>query len=575
MIFLALLLAVVTSPYAPPTYACNGSTAVFTINFPYLTNTDVVLTSTTAAGVATTLAQGTDFTLNVSSSSSTALATLASPASTCPTGNQLKIFRATAKTQPYSFRMQTSFNPALLELAYDRQLMITQETAAGTAASGDISQATVLIPGTTTAVNISSLLAGSPIAAKAFGVLCDGSDEHARIQQCLTSATQCLMPPSNSCSSGSTTLSVPTGHRLVGHGKQSTTITYAGTGCALSFDNNDGGGMEKIHINVTNTAATVRNMCVTNAVGPTLRLSFPEVMLVGASNPPVTGAYCVFMNSTTGNSLYYNLFTQLVTLRCDRGVELLAGAGTGGVNANWFLGYSSNGNVTGTYFDGLSGDNYVQGHCNASGTTFGQVCAVIGNGVLTSSGNELHLVSDTGGSWGSVVNIQNHAVNSMIFSDNESSGADTFSADSTNFIFSTAALGAASRHAYLPDLFSSAVSNFGASLFIGGAVRTTGTAPIVKTNADYVITQFDRNVCSGGLTGPHTFTLPNATGSNLEICDSDGTITGTNTISIAPPTGGSGRINGSASNLVLNAPGKNASCSAPSFGLIWSCKVSP
>lgn len=576
MILLALLLATITAPYAPPTYACNGSTATFTVNFPYLANTDVVATSTTAVGVVTTLAQTTDYSLNVASTATIATATLTTPATSCPTGNQLRIFRNTAKTQPYAFRMQTTFNPALFEQAYDRQLMIIQETAFGTAASGDISLATVLIPGTTTAVNLGSLLSGSPVPAKAFGVACDGSDEHLRIQQCLTSATQCLLPPLTTCNWGSTTLAVPTGHRLLGHGKQSTVGTYTGTGCAITFDNNDGGGAEKIHINVTNTAATVRNLCITNVAGPTLRLSFPEVMLVGAQNPPIAGAYCVFMNSTTSNSLYYNLFTQLVTLRCDRGVEMLAAAGTGGVNANWFTAYSSNGNVTGTYMDGLSSDNYVQGHCNASGTTFSQTCAVIGDGTLTSSGNELHLVSDTGGAWGSVFNMRNHAVNTLIWADNESSGSsDTFSADSTNFVLSTAASGVGGKHASLPDLFSSGSSNFGASVFIGGAIRTTGTAPIVKTNADYTITQFDRNVCSGGLTGAHIFTLPNAAGSNLEICDSDGTITGTNTLSIAPPSGGSGRINGSASNLVLSTAGKNVSCSAPSSGLIWSCKVSP
>lgn len=574
MILLALLFATVTTPYVPPTYACNGSTAVFTVNFPYLASADVVLTSTTAGGAATTLTQGTDYTLSVSSTSSTALATLAAPGTTCPTGNQLKIFRNTAKTQPYSFRQQTSFNPALFELAYDRQAMISQETAVGTAASGDISLATVLIPGTTTAVNLSNLLAGAPIPAKAFGVNCDGSDEHLRIQQCATSATQCLLPPINNCSLGSTTLTIPTGHRLLGHGKQSTTLFYSGTGCATSFDNNDGGGMEKIHISATNTAATVRNLCITNAIGPTLRLSFPEVMLVGAQNPPATGAYCVFMNSTTGNSLYYNLFTQLVTLRCDRGVEMLAGAGTGGVNANWFTAYSSNGNVTGTYMDGLSGDNYVQGHCNASGTSFTQTCAVVGNGTLTSSGNELHLVSDTGGSWGSVFNLQNHAVNSFIWSDNESSGTDTFAADSSNTLFSSAAAGVAQRHAFIPDLIAGGTSNFGSSLFIGGAVRTTGTAPIVKTNADYAITQFDRNVCSGGLTAPHTFTLSANTGQGVVICDNDGTITGTNTLTIAPPA--TGRVNGSTSGVVLNAAWKSATCDAPTTnGLIWSCKVSP
>lgn len=521
MILLALLLATVTAPYAPPTYACNGSTAVFTVNFPYLEADYVVVTSTTAGGAATTLVQTTDYALSVSSTSSTALATLTNPATTCPTGNQLKIFRSTAKTQPYSFRQQTVFSPTLFELAYDRQTMISQELSVGTAASGDISQATVLIPGTTTAVNISSLLAGSPIAAKAFGVNCDGTDESARIQQCATSATQCLLPPSNNCNIGSTTLTVPTGHRLLGHGKQSTTITYTGTGCATSFDNNDGGGAEKIHFNVTNTASTVHNICITNVTGPTLRLSFPEVMVVGASNPPITGAYCVYMHSTTGNSLYYNLFTQLVTLRCDRGVEMLGDVGSGGVNANWLLGYSSNANVTGTYFDGASGDNFVQGHCNASGTTFSQSCSTLGDGTHTLSGNEIHLVSDTGGTWGSVFNLQNHAVNSIVFATNESGGADGLTGDSTNKIFDNQVVGAASSNVFLPSL------NLGS-----GLDGTTGVF-----NSAFIVAHIVASTAGGGGTVALTAgsaTVATFTGARC-VC-SDTTATNACKVSVAATT---------------------------------------
>lgn len=506
MILLALLLAVVTSPYAPPTYACNGSAAIFTVNFPYLVNTDVVLTSTTAGGVSTTLAQGTDYTLNLSSSSSTALATLANPASTCPTGNQLKVFRRTDKTQPYSFRMQTSFNPALLELAYDRQLMITQETALGTVANGDISQATVLIPGTTTAVNISSLLAGSPIAAKAFGVTCDGSDEHLRIQQCLTSATQCLLPALTSCNSGATTIIVPTGHRLVGHGKQSTTLTYTGTGCAITFDNNDGGGMEKMRVNVTNAAATVHNICVTNAVGPTLRLSFPEIMAVGASNPPVAGAYCVYGHSTTGNSLYYNLFTQLVTLNCDRGVELLGETGSGGVNAWWFTGYSSNANRIGFMTDNVSGDTYVQGHCNASGTTYDQHCVTLGDSVHNSNGNVVLTVSDQSSSANAYnVNLTNPSSNNFVVDINESSVASVFTSNSTNSFFATKAVGVASQHTFLPDLnlgngLGGTTGLFNSTFIVARLVATTtaggGTVALTAGSAAVTVASGARCVCS-------------------------------------------------------------------------------
>lgn len=506
MILLALLFATVTTPYAPPTYACNGSTAVFTVNFPYLSAGDVVLTSATAGGTSTTLAQGTDYTLSVSSTSSTATATLAVPGTTCPTGNQLKIFRNTAKTQPYSFRQQTSFNPALFELAYDRQAMISQETAVGTAASGDISLATVLIPGTTTAVNLSSLLAGSPIPAKAFGVNCDGSDEHLRIQQCVTSATQCLMPPSTNCNQGTTTITVPTGHRWLGHGKQSTAVNYSGTACQAVYDGNDGGGAEKIRFNQTNTAGTVKGLCITNATGATLRLSFPEVMIVGATSPPTAGAYCVYGHSTTGSSNYYHLFTQLVTLNCDRGVELLGETGSGGVNAWWFNGYSSNANRIGFMTDNVAGDTFVQGHCNASGTTFDQHCVTLGDGTHNSNGNVTITVSDQSSNPNAYnVNLTNPSSNNFTIDINESSVASVFTSNSTNNYFGTKAVGVASQHTFLPDLnlgngLGGTTGLFNSTFIVARLAATTaaggGTVVLTAGSGTVTVASGARCVCS-------------------------------------------------------------------------------
>lgn len=120
---LLALLAVVNSPVSTVSYSCNGITAVYAVNYPYLAYTDLVVTSTTAGGAVTTLVYTTDYTVNMTSTSSTATLTLNTPATSCPSGNTLQIARVLAFTQPTSFKMQTTFNSNLHEIAYDRLSM--------------------------------------------------------------------------------------------------------------------------------------------------------------------------------------------------------------------------------------------------------------------------------------------------------------------------------------------------------------------------------------------------------------------------------------------------------------------
>lgn len=124
------VLATVSNPLPSVSYACNGVTAAFNVNFPYIAYTDLVVTSTTTPGVVTTLTYTTDFTVNVLSTTTSATATLTNPAVKCPTGSTLKIARTVPLTQPYSFKAQTTYNPALHETAYDRMEMQIQQVDA-------------------------------------------------------------------------------------------------------------------------------------------------------------------------------------------------------------------------------------------------------------------------------------------------------------------------------------------------------------------------------------------------------------------------------------------------------------
>jgi hypothetical protein len=408
-----------------------------------------------------------------------------------------------------------------------------------------------------------------PMPISVYGAVADGTtDDSTPLANCIAANAVCLLPKATLAHS--TTIVPTSAHRFQGQGHASTMLKYTGTGCGSTWDGTDGGGMDGLTVAATSTASTVRGICIGNATGPTLWLRFTDVKVIGQA---VSGTYGIYIHATTTNSgSYYTTFNGLITLNWDRGVELLGDPSSGGVNAVWFYGYSSNANVVGIYFDGKSGDNYVQGHCNASGTTFTQVCAQIGDGTHTSGGSEIHLVDDAGGSWGSVVTCSAGAVNNFIFAVNESGGNDTINCDSTNFIFDTRAAGVASRNVFLPSMITGGSFTISNDAFIGQSVRSTGITTVV--NANYTVGQHDRTVSVTGLTGAHTVTLTANAGQVLTVGDGDGSCSGTNTISIVPVT--SGKINGSASNLVLASAGKSAQCTPlTANALNWSCTVSP
>lgn len=123
------LLAVVNTTNSSVSYTCDGSTAVYSVNFPYLASTDLVVTSTTTGGSVTTLTPVTDWLVNFASTSSTATLTLTNPAVKCPNTNVLKITRIVTRTQPYSFKAQTTYNQGLHETSYDRIVMQVQQLA--------------------------------------------------------------------------------------------------------------------------------------------------------------------------------------------------------------------------------------------------------------------------------------------------------------------------------------------------------------------------------------------------------------------------------------------------------------
>lgn len=335
----------------------------------------------------------------------------------------------------------------------------------------------------------------------------------------------------------STAITMPAtfGRQWVGDGSQATTLTYTGTGpCGIVVDGSQSGGFEGMTINVTNTSGASAPVCFTDITGNVQRWHFIDVRLVGAQSPPIAGAYCLFMHSSTASGIAYNWGTGLTTINCDRGIEMLGDVGAGGTTSNWFFGYSANATPVGVYFDGTANDNYVQGHANGSGATFAQVAVVFGDGTHTTAGNEVHLVADNGPS-GSVYNCQAGAVNNIIFAVKEGGGTNIANCGSTNHIFATSVDGVFSKNDLIPSAlvggtFGVASSSIFSSTVAVGRVQTNTTAgggvavlvsgtPSTKTVAVFTGA---RCVC--------TNTTTPANGVGCSVSSTTLTITGPNTV---------------------------------------------
>lgn len=119
----------VSISYSPLSYNGNGSTTAFPVTWPFFTGS-LVVTAIDADGVETVKTISTHYTVSGGTGSDGIPGTgtvtmLTAPAS----GTQLRITRSTSKTQSYDPTLGGSFNPDLVEAAFDKALLIAQELA--------------------------------------------------------------------------------------------------------------------------------------------------------------------------------------------------------------------------------------------------------------------------------------------------------------------------------------------------------------------------------------------------------------------------------------------------------------
>jgi hypothetical protein len=132
--------ATVTSSTRSQAYAPVTPTTVFAVPFVFASEDDLVVTKILVASpnTETVLTRGVDYSVRLPAGGVNGRVTLTSSISSTYT---LLIERHTEVTQETSFKTQGTFNPALHEAAFDKNVMMLQDLAAGGVSSTDIDAA--------------------------------------------------------------------------------------------------------------------------------------------------------------------------------------------------------------------------------------------------------------------------------------------------------------------------------------------------------------------------------------------------------------------------------------------------
>lgn len=200
----------------------------------------------------------------------------------------------------------------------------------------------------------------------------------------------------------SASVTCPSNRDLGGSGKGSSTILWTNaTDCVLKRDGVSNVVVHDLALSATGSSATMAAACDFNAAGVNQQNTLREVRLIGNQSPPVAGTVGHLIKSTTTNTLYYGVDDHVSALNWDKCWSLL-GDETTSAGANAWRFFSPEGNACATHFDleDYAAANFIYGlHCNGSGQTYQQICAVLGVGAGTSTktqGNVLDLYADMG-----------------------------------------------------------------------------------------------------------------------------------------------------------------------------------
>jgi hypothetical protein len=342
------------------------------------------------------------------------------------------------------------------------------------------------------------------------------------------------------CPSGN---DVPTLTSLEGSGMAATILLYSGTGCAVTIDSTKFARLANLEIQTTSTASTVRGACVTSSTGNTQNFRMENIYFLQNSGTSRNSGQIALLVDGSVNGVYWSWFRGLFANLWDTSYRD-AGDNTNQGNSNHFEVVSAAANTP--FYVSRGNDNYVEVHCTTSDATLNsgtQVCLTVGDTATLSSGNEAHVFSDQGAT-GQGVAVATAASTNLIFSDNESTNADTDSGTSTWF-YSRKLIGGLSQSFSVPTFRNTGAFANAGVLLSSSAVQFSDQRS--AANVDVTGSTSDRYVRWTSLSAAHTYTLPTAAqGLEIIIKDESGSASASNTISAV------GTVDGTVNKTLIN-----------------------
>jgi hypothetical protein len=144
------------------------------------------------------------------------------------------------------------------------------------------------------------------------------------------------IPPGN-CNLGTTGVAFSNGTTFVGAGEQSTTLTYSGTGCAITRDGVQGTYLGHMKVVTTGNGAGVRGLCEKASGGTTNEFNTIEDVYFIQNNATarIAGQIGLLLSVTGATGVYWNKYKKVEFNRWDTSIEL-DGNGTNQPNSHEF-----------------------------------------------------------------------------------------------------------------------------------------------------------------------------------------------------------------------------------------------
>lgn len=227
---------------------------------------------------------------------------------------------------------------------------------------------------------------------------------------------------------GATGITIASGKELLGVNRNSSILTYTGTGCAVTLDSTDSALLRNIGIRVNSTSSTARGICFKNTTADSKWNRIENVTVFQThQSTPISGQVGLdFVYSTSPHAMYWNHVQQVTLGTWDKSIRLLGSvSATNGPNANTFVDVMSYQQEHGVSLEAYATENvFLSLFCSGSGYG-GTDCIKIGDGTNPTNFNMFYGVTSDQGAGPVTYTVAANAVRNSLFVNSQSSGAGT------------------------------------------------------------------------------------------------------------------------------------------------------